>query len=191
MVSVQVSVRIPRVLQRGALERAWDTFVRRARVIISQDEAERFETSTAPDGQPWQPLKRATRQRAVLNAIAKVGGRAARPLIVRTPTGGYKVIARRPQSGYQRTAVVRRTQLSKILVDTGRLRASVVAVAASADAVRRQGRYWIEWGTRTPYARAHQYGDPARNLPARPYLGVSRAAQARLEHALARAVQSI
>jgi len=155
-------------------------FFRRARVVLAQDHAERFEKSVAPDGSPWQPLAPSTLQRSVANAIGKVGGRAARPVVRRTRTGGLIVRALSPQAGFQRTARVRRTRASKILVDTGRLKQSVVVLAASADAVRTQDQLTLAWGTRVPYARVHQQGDPSRNLPARPFVGVSPAAYQRL-----------
>jgi phage gpG-like protein len=166
----------PQRLSSGAVAE----FFRRARVVLAQDHAERFERSIAPDGSPWQPLSPSTLQRSVANAIGKVGGRAARPVVRRTRTGGLIVRARNPQAGFQRTATVRRTRQSKILVDTGRLRNSVVAIAASADAVRTQDQLTLIWGTRVPYARAHQFGNPSRNLPERPFLGVSPAAYQRL-----------
>jgi phage gpG-like protein len=134
----------------------------------------------APDGARWQPLSPNTLRRSVQQAIRKVGGRAARPIVRTTARGGLIVRARHPQPGFQRTARVRRTRQSKILVDTGRLRNSVVAIAASADAVRQRNRLTLIWGTRVPYARAHQFGNPSRNLPARPFLGVSQPAYQRL-----------
>jgi phage gpG-like protein len=164
-------------------------FFRRARVVLAQDHAERFERSVAPDGTPWQPLSPRTLRKSVQQAIRKVGGRAARPVVRRTRTGGLIVRARNPQAGFQRTATVRRTRQSKILVDTGRLRNSVVAIAASADAVRTQDQLTLIWGTRVPYARVHQQGDPSRNLPARPFLGVSPAAHRRLVRELSSTIQ--
>jgi phage gpG-like protein len=157
-----------------------EEFFRKARVVLAQDMAERFETSTAPDGARWQPLSPNTLRRSVQQAIRKVGGRAARPIVHTIAKGGLIVQARHPQPGFQRIARVRRTRQSKILVDTGRLRNSVVAIAASADAVRQRDRLTLIWGTRVPYARAHQFGNPSRNLPARPFLGVSQPAYQRL-----------
>jgi phage gpG-like protein len=164
-------------------------FFRRARVVLAQDHAERFERSVAPDGTPWQPLSPRTLRKSVQQAIRKVGGRAARPIVSTTARGGLIVRARNPQSGFQRTATVRRTKQSKILVDTGRLRNSVVAITASADAVRTQDQLTLIWGTRVPYARVHQQGDPSRNLPARPFLGVSPAAYQRLVRELSATIQ--
>ena len=175
----------PQRLSSGAIAE----FFRRARVVLAQDHAERFERSVAPDGSPWQPLSPSTLQRSVANAIGKVGGRAARPVVRTTARGGLIVRARNPQPGFQRTATVRRTRQSKILVDTGRLRNSVVAIAASADAVRTQDQLTLTWGTRVPYARVHQQGDPSRNLSARPFLGVSPAAYQRLVRELNGTIQ--
>jgi phage gpG-like protein len=175
----------PQQLSSGAVAE----FFRRARVVLAQDHAERFERSVAPDGTPWQPLSPRTLRKSVQQAIRKVGGRAARPIVRTTARGGLIVRARNPQSGFQRTATVRRTKQSKILVDTGRLRNSVVAIAASADAVRTQDQLTLIWGTRVPYARVHQQGDPSRNLPARPFLGVSPAAYRRLVRELSATIQ--
>ncbi len=175
----------PQRLSSGAVEE----FFRRARVVLAQDHAERFERSVAPDGSPWQPLSPRTLRKSVQQAIRKVGGRAARPVVRTTARGGLIVRARHPQPGFQRTARVRRTKRSKILVDTGRLRNSVVAIAASADAVRTQDQLTLVWGTRVPYARVHQQGDPNRNLPARPFLGVSQAAYQRLVRELNATIQ--
>ena len=185
MIQTQVTVQLTRLLSNPfALNRAVNEFFRVARGIISQDEAERFETSTAPDGTPWQPLSPRTVRKSVQQAIAKVGGRQARPIVRSRRGGGYIVRARNPVAGYQKTAIVRRDKTSKILVDTGRLKQSVVSVAAQADAIRQQSTLTLVWGTRVPYAARHQQGDPARNLPARPFLGLSRAAEQRLQREL-------
>jgi len=191
MITASVDVQLtglianPQRLSSGAVAE----FFRRARVVLAQDHAERFERSVAPDGSPWQPLSPRTLRKSVQQAIRKVGGRAARPVVRTTARGGLIVRARRPQPGFQRTATVRRTKQSKILVDTGRLRNSVVAIAASADAVRTQDQLTLIWGTRVPYARQHQQGDPSRNLPARPFLGISPAAYQRLVRELSATIQ--
>lgn len=52
----------------------------------------------------------------------------------------------------------------KILTDTGALRK--VAFEAGRDGV-------LINTPKVPYALVHQYGDPKRNIPARPFLGVS------------------
>lgn len=62
------------------------------------------------------------------------------------------------------TAYKKRKRGTKILTESGRLRASI---AYRADGVR------VVVGTNTKYARAHHMGYPKRNLPARPFLGAS------------------
>ena len=54
----------------------------------------------------------------------------------------------------------------KILNDTGRQRRSVRYLATKDRAVV---------GTRLKYAATHQFGDAGRNIPARPFLGVTEA----------------
>lgn len=53
---------------------------------------------------------------------------------------------------------------TKILTETGRLRASITYLATTVS---------VTVGTNTKYARALQKGYPKRNLPARPFLGAS------------------
>ena len=58
MITASVDVQLtglianPQQLSSGAVAE----FFRRARVVLAQDHAERFERSVAPDGSPWQPL---------------------------------------------------------------------------------------------------------------------------------------
>jgi len=54
----------------------------------------------------------------------------------------------------------------KILTDTG-------ALSRSAQAGRRHDRRSAEVGTDLEYAATHQFGDPRRNIPARPFLFVT------------------
>lgn len=58
-----------------------------------------------------------------------------------------------------------------ILVATGRLRASFAQFTRDSIAVI--GRDRLVYGTRVPYAMEHQFGVPARNLPARPPIQLS------------------
>lgn len=185
--SYRVNTRqLNRLAQMPAL---FTAFANRAKAVISQDINTRFETSTDPQGNPWQPLAPSTLRQSVRQAIAKVGGRAARPVVQRTPSGVLIARARNPLHGYQRTARVRRTRQSKILIDTGRLRASVVSLAGRGDAVRitDNQRLRIVWGTRVPYAAQHQYG--AGRIPKRPFLPLSRNALNRLRQILAQEVR--
>lgn len=52
---------------------------------------------------------------------------------------------------------------AKILLDTGRLRGSITIKKSMLPPT-----VWI--GTNIIYARTHQFGDPRRNIPARPFL---------------------
>ncbi|PHJ59587.1 hypothetical protein VF14_08935 [Nostoc linckia z18] len=61
-------------------------------------------------------------------------------------------------------AYKKRKRGTKILTESGRLRASITY---RADGVR------VVLGTNIKYARAHQMGYPKRNLPPRPFLGAS------------------
>lgn len=188
-------VRMSYRMQTPALDRLanapalFQRFAQRAMAVVSQDIAARFQTSTAPDGRAWAPLSPRTLSKAVQDAKRKVGGRAAQPIVTQTRGGTTVVKARKPQPGYQRTARVRRTARSRILVDTGRLKASLVSMAGRGDAIRITDarRLRIVWGTRVPYARYHQYGAP--RIPARPFLPLSRAARTRLRQLLQQEVR--
>lgn len=47
------------------------------------------------------------------------------------------------------------------------------------------GRGFVDLGSNLVYAATHQFGDPERNIPERPYLGVSSDDEAALEAAIA------
>lgn len=55
---------------------------------------------------------------------------------------------------------------AKILELTGALRESLIS--NNGDSVKVLGRNSIKLGSKIPYARKHQVGDPSSNLPARP-----------------------
>ncbi len=208
MITTSVDLQLPALLNNPLLTyRAIQSFFREARTILAQEHEHYFATSTAPDGTPWQPLSQRTLHSSIRKALQSVGvrgrytirrqrgtvstvyqGNRAVARIRRSSTGALTVRAIQPVTGFQRTARVRRTARSKILVDTARLRNSVVSIAANADAIRQQQRLTLIWGTNVPYARAHQYGDPTRNLPARPFLGVSARGQQELATALTNAL---
>lgn len=171
-------LQVPR-LRQVIPDARWRVMANKIKVILSQEHALYFERESAPDGTRWAPLKRATLRRAVMAARDKVGGAAAAPVVRRAKDGALEVRATRPIKGYQKRARVRRTNKSKILQDTGLLKASVVSLAGQ-QAIREVGNYYILWGTRVKYAQAHQYGVPARKLPARPFIGVSRNARQRI-----------
>ena len=75
-----------------------------------------------------------------------------KPLAV-TTVGGRKKGKRKTTKRYS----------AKILLDTGRLRASITIKKTALPPT-----VWI--GTNIIYARTHQFGDPARNIAARPFL---------------------
>lgn len=56
-----------------------------------------------------------------------------------------------------------------IMVQTGELSASLHGPGGKFSVIH-IGRDGGEWGTRAPYARAHQHGAPDRGLPARPLI---------------------
>jgi phage virion morphogenesis protein len=58
----------------------------------------------------------------------------------------------------------KRKRGTKILTESGRLRASITYRADGTQVII---------GTNTRYARVHQYGYPKRNLPPRPFIGAS------------------
>jgi len=56
-----------------------------------------------------------------------------------------------------------------ILQYSGRLQRSLTS-KRDAEHIFNHGPSWAEYGTSVPYARAHHYGYPPRNLPARPVI---------------------
>jgi len=64
---------------------------------------------------------------------------------------------------------MRRYGRQRILHASGRLEESFTS-ANARDHVYRNGPSFMEAGSRVEYAKAHQYGYPARNLPARPMI---------------------
>lgn len=186
---VDVSVRVAPFHQYA--QRAWERFVPQAQAILSQFADERFRTSTDPQGRRWKPLQSSTFRRALSRAKATVGGRMANPQVSQSQ-GRTIVRALSPRAGFQRTATVRRDGSSKPLVDTGRLRMSVVALTARSGALRVRRGYTLLWGTNLNYAKYHQYG--TRRIPARPFLGAPPRLQTQLQQAyqqaLGRVIQS-
>lgn len=183
-VRMRYTARTPRLNRLAQMPALFTAFANKARAIISQDIAQRFENQNAPDGSPWKPLSPATLARALSDAKRKVGGRQASPVVQQTRSGATIVRARKPIAGYQRTARVRRTAQSAILVNTGRLKTSLVSVAGRGETVRivDARRYVLIWGSRVPYAGVHQYG--TKRVPKRPFLPLSRKALARLQRLL-------
>lgn len=85
-------------------------------------------------------------------------GRAWKPLSAKT------ILARRKGK--------RKNLGTKILQDSGRLRGSIS---------ERYGAGWAEIGTTVKYAPVHQYGSKKRNIPARPFIGLSQVMADRIQ----------
>lgn len=153
--------------------------------LLEREQSRHFAAQASPSGAPWAPLAASTLGRSLSQARAKVGGRAAQPVVRSSASGLTTVRATIPQPGKQKSAVVRRTPGSQILVDTGLLKASVTS--QSSGAVRRRRGQVIEYGSNVIYARAHQFGVPSRKLPARPFLGTGKL----FETELARAAETV
>lgn len=105
-----------------------------------------FQEQRAPDGTPWKKLSDAT-----------LRARAYRT------TRGYRRRLR-GMVGNQSVRFGRAMASAKILLDTGRLRASVATKHTDTSA---------EVGSVLRYARVQHLGAPGKGIPARPYLGVS------------------
>jgi phage virion morphogenesis protein len=140
------------------LRRALENMADRARdlqpVLQSAGEAlvertkRRFETSTDPDGKPWQPLSAVTDR---LWEAKRLGG----------PKNLKK-------DGSLRAHAERSKANRRILVDEGNLRRQIVAMASKDTLVVR---------ATTQYAAIHQFGGQAgrgrkTNIPARPFLPI-------------------
>ncbi len=121
--------------------------------MVGEAVPERFETETAPDGTPWQPLSPAT-------LVSQYQGR-----------GRGRKTTKRGRGGEVETAGFARFRgRKKILQDMGRRGGLLGQVAYRAE----DGRVSI--GSNKVYARIHQLGGEAGRgvtIPARPYLGLS------------------
>lgn len=113
---------------------------------------DRYDTERDPEGRPWAPLSDKTLRRKMLKGVRRgKGGR-------RSLTG---------RGGSTKAGAIRALAGAKILVESGHLR----------DELRYQvlGGTTLELGTSYIYGATHQFGDPDRNIPARPFLGLSAA----------------
>jgi phage gpG-like protein len=107
-----------------------------------------FDAQSDPMGRPWKPLKRPRRQR----------GRFSKARVMKKLLGMHLAAAGVPSAfGLGAT---------KILIDTGRLRASI--------AKKVEGNSRVLIGTNVVYAAAQNFGYQPRNLPARTFLGIRR-----------------
>lgn len=117
----------------------WDRFGPRARSIIEREQNRHFTQQSGPNGEAWPPLSALTLEISAGKAAARIA------------------------SGEQKTARVRRTGGSKILMDSGLLRRSVTT--GGPGSVRRQSKTTIDIGTRVPYAARHQFGGEFPTTP--------------------------
>ncbi|PLX49125.1 MAG: phage virion morphogenesis protein [Desulfobulbaceae bacterium] len=130
---------------------------------------ERFDNEQAPDGTPWEPLADSTLRRKMLKGVRRGKGKKRKSL---TTSRGTKAGAIKALAG------------SKILVERGDLR-DLLRYQAGGDS--------LEFGTDRIYGATQHFGDDDRNIPARPYLGLSdddeaevlRIIQAHLDDAMA------
>lgn len=117
----------------------------------------RFDAQRGPDGVPWEPLSDATLRRTMLGGVKRGKGQQRRALTKRG--GGTKAGAIRKLAG------------KEILVESGDLR-DTLRYRASARS--------LEFGTDRKYGATHQFGDPDRHIPARPFLGINDADRAEI-----------
>lgn len=111
---------------------------------------ERFDREQAPDGTPWEPLAESTLQRKMLKGVQRGKGKKRKRLTTR--------------KGTLKTGAISAALNSKILVESGNLR----------DLMRYQiGQDGLKFGSDRIYAATHQFGDEKRDIPARPFLGLS------------------
>ena len=111
---------------------------------------ERFDRQQSPDGTPWEPLSDRTLLGRMRKGVKRSRGQKRRRLTTRGGNTKMSAIARLVQAS--------------ILVESGDLR-NTLRYHATADS--------LEFGTDREYGATHQFGAPDRNIPARPFLGVS------------------
>jgi len=117
----------------------WEQFGPRARILIEREQNKHFTGQKGPNGEQWPLMS---------------------PLSLEISAGKA---ASRIASGEQKTATVRRTGKSQMLMDTGLLRRSVTS--GGAGAVRRLSRGRLDVGTRVVYAARHQFGGAFPTTP--------------------------
>jgi phage virion morphogenesis protein len=127
---------------------------------------ERFDKEQAPDGTPWEPLADSTLRRKMLKGVRRGKGQKRKTLTTSqgTKAGAINALAR-----------------GKIMVERGDLRDLLRYQASGAG---------LQLGTDRIYGATHQFGDPARNIPARPFLGLSDQDQVEIMAILERHLQA-
>ncbi len=198
MVTVQLKLEAPRNLFTGSIPReAMQSALRLGAEAAKRDCVRNFDRQgyEQPPGvfHKWKELSERTFEESEKRALERVGG-IGRGIIKRrkTPYGILPVAY--GKGGEQKTARVRRFQGVQILVDTGRLRASILG---GLNHVERIGADEFVIGTNVEYAPVHEKGARIRvtdrqrkflgmeygiwvkpgfvlNVPARPFLRLSR-----------------
>ncbi len=118
----------------------------KAAQVLRKESMQCFKGQRAPDGTPWQPLAGST---AVQRAYRRT--RSHRKRLKR-------------MAGYKSKTFQRSMANAKILEDTGKLRGSVTTECDNTSA---------RVGSNLIYAKTHQFGCKKRNIPARPFIGLS------------------
>ena len=110
---------------------------------------DRYDTERDPDGNPWTPLADETIRRKMRQGVR------------RDKAGRRSLIGR---DGSTKAGAIRALAGTKILVESGHLR-DELRYQVTPDS--------LELGTSFIYGATHQFGDPARHIPARPFLGLA------------------
>lgn len=203
MIRVAVDAgRLPQQLARfdaAVRDRFWREYAPTAELVLGREQRRHFAAQAGPDGQRWDELSDLTLELDLAKAGEKVGGiRKVR----QTKRGATRVYGPGGPEG-QRSATVRRTGGARVLTDTGLLLRSITMDGSGA--VRRRGKRVLEFGTRVPYAKRHQFGGTfavtprqrgylshllgrffrgkSITTPARPFLGVGREGREELRRA--------
>ena len=113
---------------------------------------ERFDREEAPDGSKWEPLSEATLRRKMLKGVRRSKGEKKKRL-----TG---------KRGSTKAGAINALAASRILKEEGDLRDTLRYQETDSS---------LEFGTDRIYGATHQFGDDDRNIPARPFLGLSAA----------------
>lgn len=112
---------------------------------------DRYDLERDPEGQPWAPLADETIRRKMRQGVRR--GKDGRRTLVR-------------RDGSTKAGAIRTLAGLKTLVESGHLR----------DQLHYQvTREALELGTSFIYGATHQFGDPKRHIPARPFLGITQA----------------
>jgi phage virion morphogenesis protein len=118
----------------------------KAAQVLRKESMECFKGQRAPDGTPWQKLSQGS-----LMSRAYQRTRSHRKRLKR-------------MAGYKSKTFQRVMGSAKILEDTGKLRGSVATEFDNSSA---------RVGSNLIYAKTHQFGCRKRNIPARPFIGLS------------------